>query len=106
METDPQQVVVENNEEKDRFQVAVDGHLAVALYKREGDRIVFTHTEVPKELSGRGIGNKLAITALEFAKAEHLRVIPKCPFIAAYIKRHPEYQDLVDPAFRRKLMQA
>ena len=57
--------------------------------------IIYTHTEVPDALEGRGIGSKLARTVLDYARAAHLAVVPSCPFIRAYIARHPEYQDLV-----------
>ena len=56
---------------------------------------MFTHTEVPRALEGKGVGNVLAKTGLEWARSEGLRVIPICPFVAAYIARHPDYADLV-----------
>ena len=87
---------VTNNEAENQFQLEVDGQLAVSQYRRRNGTIVFTHTEVPLQLEGQGIGNQLAKTALEYARSEGLRVVPRCRFIAAYIKRHPEYQDLVD----------
>lgn len=87
---------VRNNEEAGRFEVEVDGGLAVSNYKISGNTIYFTHTEVPEAAEGRGIGNTLARVALDYARANRLRVVPRCKFIAAFIKRHPEYQDLVD----------
>lgn len=84
-----------NNESKSRFEYHDDGHVAIAAYQLKPDVIVLTHTEVPKELGGRGIGNKLAIFALEYARANDLRVIPLCPFMASFIEKHPEYKELV-----------
>lgn len=86
---------VVNNEERHRFEVRVEGHLAQVQYRRSGDKITFTHTEVPEALSGKGVGNALAKTALDFARENNLKVVPICPFIRTYIQRHSEYQDLV-----------
>ena len=86
---------VVNNERKSRFEVEVDGKMGVADYRRTGDRIEFTHTEVPESLRGQGAGKALAREALEYARREGLEVVPTCRFIAGYIERHPEYQDLV-----------
>ena len=86
---------VEQDAESSRFAVRADGHLAVLEYQLFKDKIVFTHTEVPRELEGRGVGSSLARTGLEWARAHELRVVPICPFVAAYIARHPEYADLV-----------
>lgn len=89
-------VQVIHNEAANRFEVDVEGKIAHADYIKGsgGTTLIFTHTEVPEELEGQGIGSKLARTALEYAKAENLRVQPLCPFIRGYIERHPEYQHL------------
>lgn len=104
MAPDREEIVVRNNEAESRFEAQVDGHLAVAEYRRPGkgksDIIIFTHTEVPEALSGRGVANKLARTALDSARNQGLRVIPLCPFMAGYISRHTEYVDLVPPEYR------
>ncbi|HEY0241136.1 MAG TPA: GNAT family N-acetyltransferase [Gemmatimonadaceae bacterium] len=91
-----QDAAVVNNESAGRFEIDIEGQLAVSNYRRRDDRIVFTHTEVPEQFEGRGIGNRLAVAALDFAREEGLRVVPRCRFIAAFIERHREYQDLVD----------
>lgn len=95
MNIDPTSLKVENNEAKKRFEVKVGAKMAVAEYMRVANRIIFTHTEVPVELEGNGIGTLLAKTALEFAKRHKLEVMPLCPYIAGYIKKNPEYQPLV-----------
>ena len=89
-------VQVIHNEAANRFEINIDGKIAHADYTKGsgGNTLVFTHTEVPEEFEGHGIGGKLARTALEYAKANNLRVQPLCPFIRAYIERHPEYQHL------------
>lgn len=87
---------VRNNEAQNQFEIEVDGQLAVSQYRRSNGTIVFTHTEVPPEHEGQGIGNQLAEAALDYARREQLRVVPRCRFVAAFIARHPEYADLVD----------
>jgi predicted GNAT family acetyltransferase len=95
---DGDELRVEHNEAAQRFEATVEGRLAVAEYERAGDAIVFTHTGVPAELRGRGIASELARVALETARTRQLTVVPSCPFFAGYIRRHPEYADLVSPA--------
>jgi uncharacterized protein len=90
-----QQSVI-HNEAESRFEIKLGDELAVTQYRRHGSKIIFTHTEVPPSMEGKGIGNLLARTALDYARKENLRVVPRCEFIAAFIERHPEYQDLVD----------
>jgi len=96
--TEQTPATVRHNENENRFEADVDGLQAVADYVRRDDEIIFTHTQVPNEIEGQGIGNSLAEAALDYARAEGLRVVPRCAFIAAYIKRHEKYQDLVDDA--------
>jgi predicted GNAT family acetyltransferase len=85
---------VRDNPSRHRFELEIDGHSAVAHYALDSGVITFMHTEVPAELGGRGIGSQLARGALEQARARGLRVVAQCPFIAAYIAKHPEYGDL------------
>ena len=86
---------VRDNPEKHQFEMIVDDHTALAAYRLKPGVITFTHTEVPKELGGRGIGSQLAKGALDQGRARDLKVIPLCPVIKAYIEKHPEYADLV-----------
>src|SRR6201999_3715962 len=95
MDTEAENIAVVNNEADQRFQAEVGGNLAYLQYHKRQGQIVYTHTEVPKEMEGKGIGGKLAKAALEQAKAEHLRVVAQCPFVASYIQRHKEYQPLL-----------
>jgi uncharacterized protein len=66
-----------------------------STYRLVGDRIIFIHTETDPALKGQGIASRLASGELDDVRARGLKVTPKCPFIAAYIRRHPPYQDLV-----------
>jgi predicted GNAT family acetyltransferase len=86
---------IRNNKSLHRFELDVDGRMAVSYYTLEPGVITFRHTEVPQELSGRGIGSRLAQGALEAARAQGLKVVAKCPFISAYIAKHPEFGDLL-----------
>lgn len=89
-----------NNVEKSRFEILVAGKRAVAEYIDRGHMIVFSHTEVPTGLEGKGIGSKLVSAGLNFAREQKKTVLPLCPYVAAYIRRHPAYQDLVLEGFK------
>jgi predicted GNAT family acetyltransferase len=93
--SDARAVHIVDNPGEQRFEARVDGRVAFAQYIRRPGEITFTHTEVPEELQGHGLANALARTALDAARGEGLAVVPRCPFIASYIARHPEYQALV-----------
>ena len=86
---------VVHNSQKHRFETVLDGHIAVLNYKQEGNCITFIHTEVPDELAGRGVGSALAKAGLEYARERALQVIPRCAFVGSYIKRHPEFANLL-----------
>lgn len=80
------------NESTHRFEWTVDGHTAYEAFERFPGGIAYLHTIVPKELGGRGIGGTLVKHILDYAAAEGLKVRPVCPFVKAYIDKHPEYQ--------------
>src|SRR3546814_11823369 len=63
-------------------------------YTREGDILAINHTEVPPEMGGRGIAGKLVEAALRYARDEGLKVLPRCSYADAYMRRHPEYEEL------------
>jgi predicted GNAT family acetyltransferase len=100
MDIDLGSVEIVDNEGEQRYEADVNGEQAVVEYQREGDRIVLTHTEVPPALEGHGLAARLAQTVLDDARARRLEVVPRCPYIASYIKRHQEYLDIVAPEFR------
>jgi predicted GNAT family acetyltransferase len=100
MEINLDHLTIENNEAKSRFEARIGDHLAVAEYTlTKQNLIVFTHTEVPRALEGHGVANKLIRAALDHARSEQLDVMPLCPFVKAFILRHPDYRDLVKPGF-------
>lgn len=96
---------VRDNEDARRYEAAMAGKLAFIQYQREGDQIIFVHTEVPTELEGHGVATKMARFALDDARSRHLAVIPLCPYVASFIRRHPEYADLVPESFRQRVME-
>jgi uncharacterized protein len=85
---------VRDNIEEQRFELVEQGHLAFAEYQIEGAVITFTHTVVPTSLQGMGVGSRLIEGALTEVRSRGLKVRPQCSFVAAYIARHPEWQDL------------
>lgn len=87
--------VVTNNEAKKRYETVVDGQLAFLEYIPAGRNIVLAHTEVPVGLEGKGIGSQLVHRVLETVESDTQKIIIVCPFVAAYIQRHPEYLELV-----------
>jgi predicted GNAT family acetyltransferase len=86
---------VRHNPPANRYEVLVDGYLSVCEYELEGGRMIFTHTLVPAELRGRGIAEKLVRAALTEARTAGRKVVPACSYVAKFIERHAEYQDLV-----------
>jgi predicted GNAT family acetyltransferase len=95
MSDDTGALTVRHNKGASRFEIEADGKVALLDYMWTGRNITYTHTEVPPELEGQGIGGKLARYALEFARDNDLKVIPVCPFVTGYLRRHPEYRPLV-----------
>jgi uncharacterized protein len=85
---------VKDDVEAHRYEIDVDGQIATLAYQRRDSAIALIHTEVPVALRGRGLADGLAGFALDRARAAGLRVIPVCPFVKAYLKRHPDYQSL------------
>ena len=86
---------VRDNKAASRFELDAEGHVAFSDYKRQGGVVTIMHTEVPKELGGKGIGSRLAHGLLDLLRAEGAKVKPLCPFVKGYIEKHPEYADLL-----------
>lgn len=86
--TTPPPVIV-NNVDRHQFEVRTGDQVSRLVYRLDGDVIDLLHTEVPRALEGRGIANELVRTALDYAASEQLLVRPTCPFVRAYLKRHP-----------------
>jgi predicted GNAT family acetyltransferase len=91
----PSPPAVRHNPAASRFEIEIDGHLSVIDYVRGDGVITFTHTFTPPEQRGRGLAEMLVRAALNHARAEQLRVVPACPYVARFIRRHAEYQGLV-----------
>jgi predicted GNAT family acetyltransferase len=88
-------IEVVDNVAAQRFETTVDGLLCVLEYRIDGRTLLLQHTEVPAELSGHGIAAALARFALDSARERGMDVVPNCAYVAAWIKRHPAYADLV-----------
>jgi predicted GNAT family acetyltransferase len=95
---DPSSMDVFKNDARSRFEIQIGDQVAILRYRETPGRIDLIHTEVPDELAGRGIAGRLASFALDYARGRGLGVKPTCPYVAAYIERHPEYADLVEAA--------
>ena len=84
-----------DNKAQHRFELEVEGHVAKSFYEIADGVITFIHTEVPPELGGKGVGSRLIKGALDQVRGRGLKVIAECPFVKAYIEKHPEYADLL-----------
>ncbi|MFN2453951.1 MAG: GNAT family N-acetyltransferase [Pyrinomonadaceae bacterium] len=91
---------VSDNKQKHQFEMPLDENkLAFIQYKKtDGGVLALTHTEVPEEFEGQGIGSVLVKGMLEIVRTAELKIAPECPFIAAYLQRHPEHQELIATA--------
>jgi predicted GNAT family acetyltransferase len=98
-------LAIKHDQSTGRFETHVGGRVAFLNYRRMNGTIIFDHTEVPAEFEGNGIGGRLAQAALEYARSSHLRVVPLCPFLADYLRKHTEYQDLLAPSTLKRLLQ-
>jgi uncharacterized protein len=93
--------IVRDNPDQNRFEIDLgDGEYAFAAYNLLPGAIRFYHTVVPESHGGHGLGTALIKTGLAAARERGLKVIPICPFFRAYLKKHPEEQDIVDPEHR------
>jgi predicted GNAT family acetyltransferase len=87
--------MVRDNPRAQRYELEVDGVVAFTTYDRKDGVVTFIHTKVPDSLAGKGVGSALAKGALDQVRAKGEKVIARCPFIAGYIAKHAEYQDLI-----------
>lgn len=90
---------VQHNAAQHRFEVCVDDVLCVCDYRLHDGVATFTHTGVPQAVGGRGIAAALVGSALAWARDEGLKVRPACSYVATYLRRHPEFQDLLAQGF-------
>ena len=102
--TNPPELTVRDNHSLHRFEIDLGGGVfAIAAYILRDGKIIFTHTEVPDGHEGQGIGTALIRAGLGAARERGLKLVPICPFFAAYIRKHVEEQDLLDPVWRARL---
>ncbi len=84
------------NESTRRFELTVDDKPAFIVYEPLGDSVLaLTHTEVDPALEGKGVGSKLVEETLQYIDNQGMRIVPTCPFVSAYIKRHPDWRRLL-----------
>ena len=93
---------VKNNEARQRFEVSIDGQLAVLEYRFYKGSMALMHTAVPTELEGKGVGSALARYAFGFAKDNHFPVMVYCSFVADFLKKHPEYEAQLDRTYHKQ----
>ena len=88
---------VRHDEQQQRYVLEVDGKdLGVASYQQDGERLIFTHTEVDPSLEGQGMGSTLIRWSLDDVRTRGKRIVPQCEFVAAYVNKHDEWDDIVD----------
>lgn len=92
MNINPNDLQVIHLPEQGRFEIRVETLLAELTYTLHNETITFLHTGVPSELEGQGVGRKLVIAGLDYARAKGFKIRSMCSFVSAYLKRHPEYQ--------------
>jgi uncharacterized protein len=88
-------MTLRNNAEEHRYELDVEGGTALVYYRLAPGVITLMHTEVPPALEGHGIGSKLVRAVLEDIRAQGLTAIPRCPFVSAWMGKHPEFNDLI-----------
>ncbi|MEN8625309.1 GNAT family N-acetyltransferase [Psychrobacter proteolyticus] len=84
-----------HNQAAKRFETSIDGQTGYISYQKSADKLVYDHTIVPQQLGGQGVGSALVKHALDYAREQNKKVVPQCSFVASYINKHPEYQDLI-----------
>ena len=87
---------VVENADQNRFELALDGGTALVAYRRDGERLLLVHTEVPQQFGGQGIGSKLAKGVFELLRASGRKAVVRCEFLQGWLAKHPEYNDVVD----------
>ncbi|MCA0238732.1 MAG: N-acetyltransferase [Bacteroidetes bacterium] len=100
METAFEDIPLINNELSRQFELVIDQVKAKIEYDLQKDRIFLLHTEVPQALAGRGVGNAIVEKALQYIDANNLKLVPLCPFVAAFLKKHPEWKRLLAPGIQ------
>ncbi len=97
METIFEDIPLANNELSRQFELVVENVKAKIEYDLQKDRMFLVHTEVPPALAGKGVGNAIVEKTLQYLEENKLKLVPLCPFVAAYVKKHPEWKKLLAP---------
>lgn len=95
MPSEPQDASVSHDPEQQRYELTIDGVTAIAEYRLADGSAAFTHTLVPPQLEGKGVGSRLIAGALSDVRRRGLKVRPLCPFVKHYIEKHQEFRDLL-----------
>lgn len=99
MKPEFENIELKKNETQKRFELSYNGHLGFINYGEYGNSIALVHTEVEPELQGTGASTALVEKTLNYIKAEGKEILPFCPFVFSYIKRHPEWKEMVNKHF-------
>lgn len=100
MKSEYNNIPLVKNEEKKRFEIEVDGYYAFIDYKEPGDKIALIHTETDPELAGKGAASAVVEKTLHYLDDNNITLLPFCPYVFAYIKKHPEWKRIVSPDFK------
>lgn len=95
MNTDIKDIPLQDNKQLQQFELNIHGHVALIAYEQQDGALALTHTEVPEALEGKGIGSVLVEKTLRHVEALGQKIIPLCPFVQSYLKRHPEWSRIV-----------
>lgn len=91
---------VQHNRHQHRFELPIEGKLSIVAYQNVNDEtLALTHTEVDPRLEGQGVGSHLVQGVLEYVEQNNLKIVPLCPFVAAYLKRHPDWNRVVSTTY-------
>jgi len=100
MKTEYLNIPLVKNVAKKRFEIKIDGHYAFIDYKEPGDKIALIHTETDPELAGKGAVAAVVEKTLHYLDENNIQLLPFCPYVFAYIKKHPEWKRIVSPKFK------
>ncbi len=94
-----QELPLIDNKERHFFEMHVEGHVAFIHYKKTPAHVILIHTEVPEALEGRGIAGALVEKTLLYLEEQGLKIVPSCQYVQAFLKRHPEWNRMVDKEY-------
>jgi len=96
-----EEISLKDNTDLNRFELEVEGITAFLEYKRSRDWLFLIHTEVPEVLEGKGVGSAIIQKTLQYAKDNSYKIVPICPFVQSFLKKHPEWNEIVAPNAER-----